>query len=86
MKIRLRMAQAICLAIVLAFFLAFTAYASTSYQVAHSFYASAKAKKYFYCDDDPQWKDLSPKYLLKFSSDSEAKAKTGMVLHRPCRD
>lgn len=56
------------------------------FQARHVFYASAKAKKYYYCDDDPQWKDLSPKYLLKFNSEAEAKAKTQMVLHRPCKN
>lgn len=59
---------------------------NTPAQTQHVFYASAKAKKYYYCDDDPQWKDLSPKYLLKFNTEAEAKAKTNMVLHRPCQN
>ncbi len=83
---RLRLAPALCLALLLTFVLSLTVFAYSSLQNAHDYYASAKAKKYYYCDDDPAWKDLSAKYLLKFDTEAEAKAKTGMVLHRPCKN
>lgn len=54
-------------------------------QSVHRFVASSKAKKYYYCDTDPAWHDLSPKNLLWFDTEEEARHATGMVLHAPCR-
>jgi hypothetical protein len=52
----------------------------------HTFYASSFATAdTIYCDTDPGWKSLSPRYLVSFPSLDEALAALpGYHLHRPC--
>lgn len=53
----------------------------------HIFYTSSHWKaKYYYCDTDNDWKNLSPNYLKSFSSEAELLAAYSRFLHEPCKD
>jgi hypothetical protein len=46
-----------------------------------------RAKKYYYCDSDSAWRDLSPANLVWFDSEEALRAQyPTMVLHAPCTD
>lgn len=52
----------------------------------HTFYTSSyRTSKYYYCDTDPGWKGLSPKYLKSFSSETELLKSYSRTLHEPCK-
>ena len=48
----------------------------------HRFVASSQAKTYYYCETDPQWREL--KATLIWSDDPATFTAKGLVLHRPC--
>ena len=50
------------------------------------FYASSyPSASTIYCADDPEWRNLSPHYLVHFATFAQAKARfPGYHLHRPC--
>jgi len=56
----------------------------------HTFYASTYHRGAYqadriYCDDDPGWQTLSPRYLVSFPSLAAAEAALpGYSLHQPC--
>jgi hypothetical protein len=52
----------------------------------HTYYASTfRTADTIYCDTDPDWKSLSPRYLVSFTSlDAATAALPGYKLHRPC--
>ncbi|MHB8621505.1 MAG: hypothetical protein ACYDAG_18415 [Chloroflexota bacterium] len=52
----------------------------------HTFYASGyRTARTIYCDDDPAWRKLSPRYLDHYPTLQEAEAAhPGYTLHRPC--
>jgi hypothetical protein len=52
----------------------------------HTYYLSSYGTAtYYYCDTDPGWKTLSPKYLKQFpSADAALAAYPGLKLHKPC--
>lgn len=52
----------------------------------HTFYASTYwTASTIYCDDDPLWKNLSPRYLVSFPSlEAALAALPGYHLHQPC--
>jgi len=54
---------------------------------AHVFYVSSSTNvKYYYCDTDEAWKNLSPKYLKSFSNVADLlSAFPGVVLHEACK-
>lgn len=52
----------------------------------HIFYTSSHWKaKYYYCDTDNGWKDLSPTYLKSFNSEEELLKNYSRILHEPCK-
>ena len=55
---------------------------------AHTWYtSSATNATTYYCDDDPEWQQLSPRNLQSFPSVAALLAVyPGKHLHRPCRD
>jgi hypothetical protein len=52
----------------------------------NTYYASSyRTADTIYCDSDPEWKSLSPRYLVSFASlDAAMAALPGYHLHRPC--
>lgn len=52
----------------------------------HTYYASTFHTAHnIYCDNDPEWRSLSPRYLANYPSLPAAQtALPGYVLHRPC--
>ena len=54
---------------------------------SHIFYTSSHWKaKYYYCDTDNDWKDLSPAYLKSFNSEEELLRNYPRTLHEPCNN
>ena len=54
-------------------------------QAGHIFYTSSHWKsKYYYCDSDGGWKNLSENYLKSFDSEVELLKTYDRVLHEPC--
>ena len=53
----------------------------------HTFYLSTYyTAKYYYCDTDPGWQSLSPKYLKSYSSEQELlKNYPSKALHEACK-
>lgn len=52
-------------------------------QTSGRFVASSIAKKYYYCETDPAWKELSQSNLV-WSDDESVFTKRGLVLHQAC--
>jgi hypothetical protein len=53
----------------------------------HRFVVSKRAKKYYYCDTDPAWRDLSAANLEWYDSEEALRAQyPNLVLHAPCKD
>lgn len=53
----------------------------------HLFYTSSHWKaKYYYCDTDKDWQNLSPTYLKSFSSEQELLAAYSRISHEPCKN
>ena len=52
----------------------------------HAWYASSyRTAKYYYCDTDPGWQELSARYLTTFDTEAALKEKLpGLTLHAPC--
>ena len=48
----------------------------------HRFVASSQAKTYYYCETDPQWREL--KATLIWSDDPATFTAKGLKLHQPC--
>lgn len=60
---------------------------SLSPATSHLFYTSSHWKaKYYYCDTDDGWKNLSATYLKTFSSEQELLANYSRILHEPCQN
>ncbi len=54
----------------------------------HIYYVSSyRSAKYYYCDTDSAWKNLSPKYLRQFNSAEELLREfPGRILHEACKN
>lgn len=60
-----------------------TKIAQPTVQTSGRFVASSIAKKYYYCETDPAWKELSQANLV-WSDDESVFTKRGLVLHQAC--
>jgi len=63
-----------------------TAMKESASPVGHSYYASAYPSAHtYYCDDDPAWQKLSPRYLVHLDSEAEVHARfPSYTIHHPC--